>query len=293
MGTYKTPSLQCTVLGLTAILISASGSPMQVTVGQSVLFSCPCTCQDRQPVKYFHWQQNVKILSYQEDKLKIEKGYEDRVTIFTNEDKENCSLSLSNINVGDNGTYRCYFECSALDYKFIDLNVVANYSVCMNPVQNQDTVGSNGKKEYQCKASDGYPRGRIYWEVDGRPQNGSSMEIHKDNSTGLYTLTSNLAIELNKGVELLCVVEHKGQVYHTSSHSMCTNKPEAFIGPAVGVSVGMSVGVVVVIVAGVLLMFLLTRPHRHGISPMFFFKQQSDTEIQDIEIAVSLKADDA
>jgi hypothetical protein len=49
--------------------------------------------------------------------------YENRVSLFLNEEKDNCSLLLSGITVADNGTYKCSFTANAFVYKKVILHV--------------------------------------------------------------------------------------------------------------------------------------------------------------------------
>ncbi|KAJ8013440.1 hypothetical protein DPEC_G00053290 [Dallia pectoralis] len=287
MSKYKTNFLQWTVSWLTAVSVSVSY--LEVSVNQDILLSCPCSCPIGQQRINLRWQRGEVLLLFQEFNLTTEKGYENRVKLFTNQHKDNCSLLLSQITVADNGIYTCYFYCQALEYESIKLKVVADYTVCMNFFPIQDSVGSNQNGMYQCKAFGGYPIGQIHWKLNGHLLNGDHMDNYQDNSTGLYTLKSSLTIELNKSIDLVCLVKREDRVYHANSSLMCNDgKPEPRNSP----KVVLSVGVAVVAVAGFLLViFLLTRRHHRAIPTMVFFKQQSE-KVQDIKLAEPLNADE-
>ncbi|XP_041699765.1 CD276 antigen isoform X2 [Coregonus clupeaformis] len=270
METYRTHIVMWTVLGLAAVFLSASAhlERLQAIVGQNVLLHCPCEkTNERTDIKW-QLEDHTIVLHHnnRNNTTTIGEGYENRVSLFLNEDRGNCSLLLSGITVADNGMYKCYIKANTWNYFRITLHVAASYSVCMHQVPDKASVGSGGGEGfgvYQCKASGGYPTGQIHWKMDGHPLVNISRrdETHLDNSTGLYSLTSNLTMELSQGEKLQCMVKN---TYHASNlSSSCNETPGSSRNSLSKVAVGVSVSVVVMLVAGVLLViFLLTRCHR-------------------------------
>lgn len=170
----------------------------------------------------------------------------------------------------------------------IYLSSPASYSVCMYQVLDQASVGfgwGEGFGVYQCKANGGYPKGQIHWKMGGHPLVNTSRrdETHLDNSTGLYSLTSNLTMDRSHGEKLQCMVENTDQA--SKLNSTCKEKPvyirESLLESPdkVAVAAGVSVSVVVMLVAGVLLViFLLTRCHRRETSTQRDMEERSVTQ---------------
>ncbi|XP_041739128.1 ICOS ligand-like isoform X1 [Coregonus clupeaformis] len=296
METYRTHFVMWTVLGLTAVFISASAqSDVQAIVEQKVLLQCPCVKRNEKMNIYWQLEEHTTVLYHDgsHNNTTIGNGYENRVRLFLNEDKDNCSLLLSGITVADNGVYKCSYTANAYVYKNVILHVAASYSVYMDLVSDQASAcsgGGEGSGVYQCKASGGYPEGQIHWELDGHPLvNPSRRDVtHLDNFTGLYSLTSNLTIELNKGEKLQCVVENTALASNLTSNSSCnqklvsmgTSSPDKVVVAGV-----VAVSLVVMFIVGVPLVFLLTRCCRHERST-----KQRDTERQERGETQSLNA---
>ncbi|XP_021435600.2 CD276 antigen isoform X1 [Oncorhynchus mykiss] len=242
-------------------------------VTQKVLLHCPCV--NRNVRKTIIWQLEEHTIVLRHDgsnnHTTIGTRYENRASLFLNEEKDNCSLLLSGITVADHGTYKCSFTADAFVYEQVILHVAASYSVCMDLVSDQASVssgGGEGSRVYQCKASGGYPEGQIHWELEGHPLvNPSRRDVtHLDNITGLYSLTSNLTIELSEGETLQCVVENTALASNLNSNSSCNQNHmpmEGSIHYKVQVAAVVAVSLIVIFIVGVLLVFLLTRCRRH------------------------------
>ncbi|XP_029559672.1 CD276 antigen isoform X2 [Salmo trutta] len=286
METYRTHFVMWTLLGLAAVFISASAlSGVKGIVKQKVLLHCPCVNRNVRKKVIWQLEEHTTVLSHDgsDNHTTMGKGYENRVSLFLNEEKDNCSLLLSGITVADNGTYKCFFTANAFVYEKVILHVAASYSVCMDLVSDQALVcsrGGEGSGVYQCKASGGYPEGQIHWELEGHPLvNPSRRDVtHLDYFTGLYSLTSNLTIELSEGEKLQCVVENTALASNLTSNSSCNQKPMSMESSGhykVEVAALVAVSLIGMFIVGVLLVFLLTRFCRHERST------QRDTERQE------------
>ncbi|XP_020316050.1 ICOS ligand isoform X4 [Oncorhynchus kisutch] len=287
METYRTHIVMWTVLWLVEVFLCASAhlEPLQAIVGQNVLLQCPCKKRNERMDMKWQLEDHTTVLHHSgsHNTTNIGEGYQNRVSLFQNEDKDNCSLLLSGITVADNGMYKCFFQTETLVYIHITLHVIASYSVCMYQVLDQASMGSGWGERfvvYQCKANGGYPKGQIHWKMGGHPLVNTSRrdETHLDNATGLYSLTSILTMDRSQGEKLQCMVENTDQA--SKLNSTCKEKPvyirESLLESPdkVAVAAGVSVSVVVMLVAGVLLViFLLTRFHRRETST-----KQRDTE---------------
>lgn len=232
-------------------------------VGGSALLNCPC--EDRNPSNFLSWQlgDTDRVLHCETGSNITEVGerYADRVKLT-----EGCSLFISNLSVEDEGTYKCSFFHPHFYYTTIVLNVSASYNVCMDQIPE---VSRGGRSMFQCKASGGYPKGKIQWYLkDKLLHNISKMDYsEKDPATGLFDLSSNLTIVLNDSADsqLKCVVETQGMPLQTSSS--CGSKPSNFETMTQETAVAVSISVILCVIAvllGVLALVMFMRRRKRG-----------------------------
>ena len=104
-------------------LLALSGVKGIVT--QKVLLHCPCV--NRNVRKTIIWQLEEHTIVLRHDgsnnHTTIGTRYENRASLFLNEEKDNCSLLLSGITVADHGTYKCSFTADAFVYEQVILHV--------------------------------------------------------------------------------------------------------------------------------------------------------------------------
>ncbi|XP_044221575.1 uncharacterized protein si:dkey-192g7.3 isoform X2 [Thunnus albacares] len=103
-----------TFLVLLMVLI-ASGEEEKTINGileDSVLL--PCSCPNRNSNKVFKWQmekppKTTLVFQYDEITRNSLNRYEGRIQTFVAENRENCSILLTNITEDDQGKYKCIF----------------------------------------------------------------------------------------------------------------------------------------------------------------------------------------
>lgn len=98
---------------------------MKGIVKQKVLLHCPCVNRNVRKKVIWQLEEHTTVLSHDgsDNHTTMGKGYENRVSLFLNEEKDNCSLLLSGITVADNGTYKCFFTANAFVYEKVILHV--------------------------------------------------------------------------------------------------------------------------------------------------------------------------
>ncbi|KAL0963445.1 hypothetical protein UPYG_G00306490 [Umbra pygmaea] len=279
MEPFRTQILQLTLLWMSAVS-SSEPTSLDGVVNQNVLLQCPCLYSD---LSDFSWKRNDETIFslILPETVNIRLGFKNRLHYFLN-DKGNCSVLLSDIAVADIGKYQCYMGYKkTVDYgEYIQINVTANYNVSFK-------CDTDEKQVYQCKASGGYPQSNIQWRLDGQPLT-STMEVHKDNTTQLYYLTSKLLLNETKGEKLECVV---GNIIE----SCMLESPNPTSSTQIAVAAGVSVSVGMMLLFGILFgLFIFTTRYRRQEKPMdfVFSRKQRDKERRDSETAVSLKADE-
>ncbi|XP_035532869.1 T-lymphocyte activation antigen CD80 isoform X2 [Morone saxatilis] len=182
------------------MVLTVSGEEENITgvFKDSVLL--PCNCSGR-TLDEFKWQKDdpdAKVV------LKSSNlSDEDKAQIFLSENGNNCSLLLTNITTADQGKYRCVFYTGKGLYNkiFVNLSVVATYTVCQT-------------EDFQCHVSGKYPKAEIQWKLDGQLlTNSSTIHISTTDtwepSTGLYHFTSKLDTKLNRTLKPKCEVKAK------------------------------------------------------------------------------------
>ncbi|XP_028447705.1 uncharacterized protein LOC114564519 isoform X2 [Perca flavescens] len=166
------------------LIVSGDGETM---LEDSVLL--PCACSERNLHEEFRWQKeepNGSLVFKTNPAISnFDSKYTGRAKIFLSENRDNCSVLLTNVTVDDQGKYRCSFrKQEEYQYFFVDLNVSACYTVCQTPQ-------SGSGNDRQCYVKKRYRETEIQWIVGGQLLTESNTtKINKiytmDSSTGLY-----------------------------------------------------------------------------------------------------------
>ncbi|KAJ8405951.1 hypothetical protein AAFF_G00308390 [Aldrovandia affinis] len=226
---------------------------VHAVVGQDVLL--PCACPPR-PLKhsaehFLVWQIGQHtVVNYaipNQENVKIPEQYLNRTRLFYPADRENCSLLLRRVGVLDEKTYSCLYRNPGVSNVTVSLEVSAPYSSV------QCSKNSTGEG-YECRASGGFPKGRIYWLQNDLNLEGPQSELHsQDHLTSLYNLTSTLTRTRGETATLECRVVNP-RLPSTLS-ALCTDagprSNETHVGTKVKTSV--AVGSVLLVLAAIFL----------------------------------------
>ncbi|KAG5283512.1 hypothetical protein AALO_G00042890 [Alosa alosa] len=234
---------RCTVMWLrivtflTGLLIGclANQSTVQTFVGMNVLL--PCSCGENRGRIVWETKKKTETLvchEYTADKDSAgDPQFTNRTHLFRSE-TGNCSLQLFGVTVADEGQYTCSTFKPYRTHQTINLKVMANYAAsCTNKSSSGELV---------CEASGGYPKGKIYWQRDSQRIPSVPFSSHRDASSLLYNLTSNL--KESRGYAE-CVLEIPGQ-------TITINCSEITISPSTGehnVTIGVPIGVIFILIA--------------------------------------------
>ncbi|KAJ8246653.1 hypothetical protein GJAV_G00253930, partial [Gymnothorax javanicus] len=200
------------VVGVVWLFCSVQTGHLQATVpaliGQDALLPCPCP-HSFSGKHYLVWQIGLhSCVDYtiaDESKAERDPLYRNRTRLFYPVDRGNCSLLLHNVRVSDEKTYSCLYKNSdqTPTNVTVALQVAAHYSL--------QCSSDTSRGQHQCRASGGFPMGRVYWLQDGHvveETQGLLSEVHSQNPlTHLYDITSTLR-NSNQSTSLLCVVEN-------------------------------------------------------------------------------------
>lgn len=193
------------------LIISGDEVIVKDVLEDSVLL--PCNCSERNLDMDFKWQreyESSKMLVFKHNRKSsvFFDRYEGRAKIFLSENKDNCSVLLTNITEDDQGSYKCIFFIEATYQRpTVYLNFSARYYVC----QTDDRSG----KVFQCDVKGHHKKAEIQWRLRGQILTNSSTtgitHTHTLNaSTGLYHFNSKLSTKLNWTSKPTCHVEAKG-----------------------------------------------------------------------------------
>lgn len=207
-----------TFLGVLMVLF-VSGEEKNVTgvLKGSVLL--PCNCSERDLNKEFKWQMDepnlTAVLQHNDNTTNFKNAYGDRTKIFLAENRNNCSILLTNITAEDHGKYRCkFFKNNSYKRLFVHLNVSASYNICQ-PNSSSNLSGDLSGEVFQCDAKGHYGEAEIQWILDGKlltdsPTTNITFTKTLDASTGLYSFTSKLKTILTGISEPKCSIKAKG-----------------------------------------------------------------------------------
>ncbi|XP_039598928.1 ICOS ligand-like [Polypterus senegalus] len=125
------------------------------------------------------------------------------------------SLSLLNVSVDDEGTFKCsYYDSSIGDDNSRDLSkhclqVADHYSV---PIVYGPPAGLNKSEvNFTCKSMGGHPEPKVRWSVNNKPLEDSRRvtTTPSRDSRGRYNVTSVLTVNVTRDVSVTCTVENE------------------------------------------------------------------------------------
>uniref|UniRef100_UPI0037E9954F uncharacterized protein n=1 Tax=Semicossyphus pulcher TaxID=241346 RepID=UPI0037E9954F len=196
------------LLGLfMALFVAGDDDPTEAFLGGSILLQC--SCEAINSTQAFQWQKEKPnremVFKYPTSAYDT---YTDRVKTFLDEEenKNNCSILLSNITAEDQGTYKCYYyklNHSSVSMDHLNLKVSASYDVCQK---------NSSAMEFQCDVKGRFGEAEIQWISDGMLLTNSATTNISHNytwnaATGQYHFNSRLISKLNITSEPVCVVK--------------------------------------------------------------------------------------
>ncbi|KAG2457152.1 ICOSL protein, partial [Polypterus senegalus] len=138
------------------------------------------------------------------------------------------SLSLLNVSVDDEGTFKCsYYDSSIGDDNSRDLSkhclqVADHYSV---PIVYGPPAGLNKSEvNFTCKSMGGHPEPKVRWSVNNKPLEDSRRvtTTPSRDSRGRYNVTSVLTVNVTRDVSVTCTVENERlREQRTSAEIQC------------------------------------------------------------------------
>nr|XP_033966012.1 uncharacterized protein si:dkey-192g7.3 [Pseudochaenichthys georgianus] len=163
----------------------------------------PCACSGRNESREVRWQaedtevsNGSVVFKHTQTAEAFNDKYKDRGKSFLSENRENCSILLTNITAEDQRKYRCIFNIDERYQRpFVTLNIYACYSV----LQTANSVGVN---VFKCNVKGRYNMTEIEWELDGVPLRNSittniTQKYNPDDPTGQIQFYSQLNTTLN------------------------------------------------------------------------------------------------
>uniref|UniRef100_A0A3B3QNW3 Uncharacterized protein n=1 Tax=Paramormyrops kingsleyae TaxID=1676925 RepID=A0A3B3QNW3_9TELE len=144
------------------------------------------------------------------------KGYEDRVSLFSQElEKGNVSLLLTDVRLADQGDYKCHVSLGDwFEEPTLELTVRQPGSKPIIEVlkRNRDSI------ELSCSSENWYPEPNMLWT----DSNGRELEAQTDKATqksvgGSYSITSQININESFEEVVKCIVGEQNQRIHFES----------------------------------------------------------------------------
>uniref|UniRef100_A0A673VX06 Ig-like domain-containing protein n=1 Tax=Salmo trutta TaxID=8032 RepID=A0A673VX06_SALTR len=190
--------------------------PVVTSAGHDVILPChlsPLTSAVDMEIRWFKEGEFANPLYlYDGGKVTERKGYEGRVSVFTQElEKGNISLLLNNVMASERGSYKC--QASYLDW-IQELPVVLQ-------VKQQGSVPRISMRKHHrvfiqlsCSSENWYPEPDMLWtDSSGKEITSAETERPKQKEGGvLYSITSHMRIRNDQLEGVTCVVmsEYQG-----------------------------------------------------------------------------------
>uniref|UniRef100_A0A4W5P971 Ig-like domain-containing protein n=1 Tax=Hucho hucho TaxID=62062 RepID=A0A4W5P971_9TELE len=180
--------------------------PVDTSAGHDVILPChlsPQTSAVDMEIRWFkEGEFDNPLYLYNGGKVKERKGYEGRVSVFTQElEKGNISLLLKNVMASERGSYKC--QASYLDW-IQELPVVLQGSVPRISMRKH----LRGFIQLSCSSENWYPEPHMLWtDSSGKEITSAETERPKQKEGGvLYSITSHMRIGNDQLEGVTCVV---------------------------------------------------------------------------------------
>ncbi|XP_024257691.1 butyrophilin subfamily 2 member A1-like isoform X4 [Oncorhynchus tshawytscha] len=210
--------------------------PVVTSAGHDVILPCHLSPQTSAVNMDIRWFKEGEFASplylYDGGKVTEGKGYEGRVSVFTQElEKGNISLLLNNVMASERGIYKCH--ASYMDW-IQELPVVLQ-------VKQQGSVPRISMRKHHrvfiqlsCSSENWYPEPDMLWtDSSGKEITSAETERPKQKEGGvLYSITSHMRIGMDQLEGVTCVVisQYQGtkmesKLQMTVAHPCCRPMP--------------------------------------------------------------------
>ncbi|XP_063791442.1 uncharacterized protein LOC134945845 isoform X5 [Pseudophryne corroboree] len=198
----------CYYCSTVVVVVPSSNSAF---IGSTTLLPCSFTV-DRSPLQMTF----LAILWYYGDKMLLRydnKGMLPSARMSIDQQavtKGNASLSIHNVAISDQGTYKCIIIYSPdRQEKEIVLKTQAAPVVKIY----KRTLHKNKENRLLCSIADFFPRDvNVTWLRNGQALTGSVMEKYQMNADGTYNVNSSVSItptQTHNNTDITCQVEHE------------------------------------------------------------------------------------
>ncbi|KAK1169697.1 hypothetical protein AOXY_G8559 [Acipenser oxyrinchus oxyrinchus] len=208
-----------------------------------------------------------------EDKLYNQAPqYKNRTKIFQSQvEHGNFSLRLSDIIPEDETDYNCFFHKAGWSTSkradTVRLIVAGHYT---EPFISTSSHRENSEVDFTCKSSSGFPEPIVHWFINNKeisPEPGREhTTLDKDPSTGSFTVTSVLTVNVPQDLAVTCAIENERLGETRTSASFYYNKqkpdnsqPSSNTGVIIGICVTLAIALGI---AGFLIYRRIKMPQR-------------------------------
>uniref|UniRef100_H3A083 Ig-like domain-containing protein n=1 Tax=Latimeria chalumnae TaxID=7897 RepID=H3A083_LATCH len=199
-----------------AVAVSAS---VVGTVGTSVVLPCsyPTAAAVSLEDLNIYWQINdsmvVHFFRKKDDNAHQHPKYKNRTKLFYKELVQgDCSLTLFNVNVGDEAKYSAHVILATTSEKHTTevylQSSPASYKmplISRRPISGNIPCGKNAT--YTCTSSGGYPKPWVLWLINNTevPTDPNNLQIQQDPTNQLYTVTGFLNANITEESNVSCI----------------------------------------------------------------------------------------
>ncbi|XP_038657939.1 V-set domain-containing T-cell activation inhibitor 1 isoform X2 [Scyliorhinus canicula] len=183
-------------------------------VGKQVVLRCTCDSNgDSNPTVIWEKvgvEQTVHLYRGNVDDLQEQhKNYTKRTGLHAiSANKGDASLTLKNVNIWDEGKYRCSVSNgNGFGEAFVDLAVWAINAEDMHILWKQD---GSGRDFLSCQTSGWYPKPTVSWnDKNGNDLNGVSETTMTRDENGFFHVQYDLKQQHDSSNQYICSVKHK------------------------------------------------------------------------------------
>ncbi|XP_063757166.1 butyrophilin subfamily 3 member A2-like isoform X2 [Eleginops maclovinus] len=201
-----------------------SRQPIVANLGSDIILPCYLEPAVNAAGKTLEWTRpdlNPRFVhvmrSGQELKEMKHKNFEGRTSIFTDELKNgNISLKLSNVQLSDQGKYRCFIP-ELSQQSFVHL-VCASGPASPPVISLSGLDGQTGGVVLQCKSAGWSLEPEVLWlDAEGKLLSAGPPETVRG-PDDLYTVSSRVTVEKRHSNSFTCRVQHHNTKHTTQTH---------------------------------------------------------------------------